>query len=434
MNKKELTLKEEELGSICCITKGSDVPAMVLDGKIPQYVVYPTNDEEIARVLSLAAKTKTSIAIVGGESKFNTGTPLTDLKWALSTAKLKQDPVINADDLTVYVKAGVTLTELQNLLAQYNLFLPLEPGTAKTTVGGSLAGGGSSSHRLKYGLVRDFVLGMTVVLTDGKVYKFGGQTVKNVAGYDVRKLFIGSKGTLGVITEACLRVYPIPPSSKALLGLVQEQDTAWKVAKIIEEIQPTDIKIYDTPMVERLYNLDSQKNGCYAILVKYSGSGPTVDKQYTETLAVFNKYGISLSKIWENIEDGKILQQRNGIINILDDFSQGLSRIKISVPRVKAREMAQRLEEAARKFCIKKLAMHMPTVGICYVQYTTGVNELEFLLNFQGVVRELGGLVQVENGEILLRQTFRTGCEQVLDLQIKNFFDPEGVLNPGKCL
>ena len=433
MNKKEFTLKQEELGSICCITKGSDVPGMVLDGKTPQYVAYPASDEETARVLSLAAKTKTPIAIVGGESKFNTGTPLLDLEWVLSTAKLKQDPVINADDLTVHVKAGVTLVELQNLLAQHNLFLPLEPGTAKTTVGGSLAGGGGSSHRLRYGLIRDFVLGMTVALTDGKVNKFGGQTVKNVAGYDVGKLFIGSKGTLGVITEACLRVYPIPQSNKTMLGIVQGQDTAWKVAKEIEEIQPTDIEIYDMPLVEQLYDLRCQENGCCAILVKFSGSTPAVDKQYTDTLAVYNKYGVSLNKVWENIQDSQMFQQRNNIINALNDFSKGLNGIKISVPRVKTKQMAQMLEETARKFCIKKLTMHMPTVGICYVQYT-GENAIEFLLNLQETIRNMGGLVQLKNGDLSIRQTFRTGFEQVLDKQIKDLFDPEKVLNPGKCL
>ena len=431
MNEQRFERKHEELADICRTTEGSAVLEMKLDGKIPHYVVYPSNGEETAKVLSLAARTRTPVAIVGGGSKFNCGRPLTNLEWALSTVELRQDPVIKADDLTVNVMAGLTLSELQNRLHEYNLFLPVDPGTSRTTIGGVLASGGGGSQRLKFGLVRDFVLGITVALTDGKVYKFGGQTVKNVAGYDISKLFIGSNGTLGVIVGACLRVYPIPPSSKVLLGAVRELDTAWKVVGAIEEIQPTVIELYDMVLASRLNRLDKPGNCRYAILVKYSGVGPVVDKQCADTLSVFESCGIKLAQVREDI-DNEIWQQRCGIVNTVDDVSQGLIGIKVSVPRVKIRQMAERLEQVAGQFNINKVAVHMPTVGISYVQ-CVGKNQVEFVNNFREVVKELGGLVQLRTGDIQVRQKFQTGFSTALDSHIKDFFDPENVLNPGKC-
>ncbi|EGO62616.1 FAD-binding oxidoreductase [Acetonema longum] len=430
MSEKKPAPQQQNLAGICPVIKGSEAPEIVLDGKIPQYVAYPSSDKEAAQILSLAARTKTPLAVIGGASKFNAGTPLTDLEWALSTVNLNQEPVIKADDLIVQVKAGVALAELQNLLSRHNLFLPVDPGTAKATVGGMLAQGGGGSHRLKYGLVRDLVLGMTLALTDGKVYKFGGQTVKNVTGYDVGKLFIGSKGTLGVITEAYLRVYPVPPASEVLLGVARGLDAVWKAAKAMEEIEPAVVEIYDAPLAKRLYNLGSQGNVRYGILVKYAGPGPAVDKQYAETLAVFNQYGISLSKA--DVNDAEIWEKRE-VMNTLDAFTPDLIGVKIAVPRVKTRQMAEGLEAAAGQFGIEQLAMHMPAVGICQVWFT-GKQWLEFMRALEGTARGLGGLVQLKTGDLSVRREFRIDSAQILDSQIKHFFDPEGVLNAGKCV
>lgn len=130
----------------------------------------------------------------------------------LSTLGLRDEPEIKTDDLVVFVQAGVLLADLQRKLSSCGLFLPIDSEMPGVTIGGIVSFGESE-------IIRDLVLGMKVALLDGKVYHFGGQTVKNVAGYDVGKLFIGSKGTLGVITDLCLRVYPLHKGKNEYLKL-----------------------------------------------------------------------------------------------------------------------------------------------------------------------------------------------------------------------
>lgn len=427
MNEQEL--KQAELVKLCKTVKGIEVPELVLDGKVPQYIDYPSKDEEVAKILSLAARTKTPLAIVGGGSKFNTGNPLEDLEWVLSTSELTGAPVINTDDLTVFAKAGLTLSELQEHLSQYNLFLPVDSGSTKTTIGGIIAEGGGSSYRLQYGLIRDLLLGLTVALTDGKVYKFGGQTIKNVAGYDVKKLFVGSQGSLGVITEVCLRVYPIPPSSKVLYGVIEEQSTAWKIAKKLEEIQPTVLEIYDLPLFS-LYPID-RKKGSLVILVKYLGNHPTIAKQYDETLTVFREYGVTIGEIRDYPGNEKVWNQRSRMIFNSIDIKRNFIEIKISVPRVNAQRMAEVLEALAESFHIEKNALYKPAVGISHVQFN-GVNSLIFIKHLEEAIRELGGIMQIVNAELEIRKKLKTETQKYLDMVLMWFFDPEKILNPGK--
>ncbi|HNX93472.1 MAG TPA: FAD-binding oxidoreductase, partial [Syntrophomonas sp.] len=183
MSNLEAMAKGKILSDICPVQSAEELNGYQLDGLSPEYVVKPKNAAEAAQVLALAASSKTPAAVTGNGTKFVYGSPLQKLAWVINTAEMVSEPEIKADDLMVFAQAGLPLSVLQDQLKQKNLFLPVDIGTNGATVGGLLAHGGGSSHRLAYGLIRDMVLGLTVALTDGKLYKFGGQTVKNVTGY-----------------------------------------------------------------------------------------------------------------------------------------------------------------------------------------------------------------------------------------------------------
>jgi len=440
----DIECKEKKLSNICQVRSTEELSGYQLDGMSPKYIAEPSTDEEVVQVLALAASSKTPLAVVGKGTKFCYGAPLEKIEWVLSTTSLVSEPIIKTDDLVAVVKAGVPLSVLQEQLNQKGLFLPIDTGVYGATVGGALAYGGGSSHRLGYGMIRDMVLGLTVALANGKVYKFGGQTVKNVAGYDVGKLFIGSKGTLGVITEVCLRVYALPPACKVLMAVTNNQDTAWKVAQSLNDFQPTVLEIYDLLLARQLFKLDkSLKTGCL-LLAKYSGPVPAVDKKYQETLEIFDRYGVSLIKIFEDVEETRLWEKRanffeenvisskdkvnNAVENAID---YGFAQVKITIPPAQAFKMAQALEQIFQKYTTKKYAMYMPSLGIAYISFESSDYQ-QILMEIQALTGKLKGFMVLEKGPLSLRQEFYSNSWKTWDMKVKKFFDPEIVLNSGK--
>jgi glycolate oxidase FAD binding subunit len=185
--------------------------ADAIDGVQPQWLVEPGDDEQLAAVLRLASSANLSVAPRGGGSKIGWGNPPRRCDLILWTRRL--DRVIEHAwaDMTATVQAGCPVARLQHVLAEHGQRLALDPLWPETaTIGGILATNDSGSLRARYGTLRDLVLGLTIALPDGTLARSGGKVVKNVAGYDLPKLMTGALGTLGVITEATFRLYPLP--------------------------------------------------------------------------------------------------------------------------------------------------------------------------------------------------------------------------------
>ncbi|MFZ5946231.1 MAG: FAD-binding oxidoreductase [Bacillota bacterium] len=413
-------VSEELLGEICPFRGNED---FYIDGILPKIILEPYNSQQVAGALALASRYHKPIALIGGGTKFHYGPPLEKSEWLLSTKYLLEEPIINTDDLTVVVKGGMTLADLNERLAKKGLFLPFDWELSKATVGGALAYGSGGSHRLTYGLVKDSVLGITVALTDGKVYRLGGKTVKNVAGYDMAKLFIGSKGTIGVITEACLRVYAFPPSSKVLLFTVKNKERLSQITKFLTELQPAVYELYDLALANKLFSLDIPEGEDYLALVKYSGPTPTVENSCLQTLEYLQKHRLAFVKGF-NKEDEKSLWQKR--IRFFEDNS---IRLRVMFPAANLQKYIELLDGLAGKYRTKINSLYMPALGIA-----NSIIELEntqLLNHFQTITGNINGTLVIESGPVPLRKSFQHNSG-VLDGQIKKFFDPHLVLNYGK--
>lgn len=186
-------------------------PADAIDGVQPQIIVEPGDEAQVAAVLRLASNAGLSVAPRGGGSKLGWGNPPRSLDLILSLRRLDRVVEHAWGDMTTTVQAGCTVAELQRVLAEHGQRLALDPlWPERATIGGILATNDSGALRARYGTLRDLVLGMTIALPDGTLARSGGKVVKNVAGYDLPKLMNGALGTLGVITEATFRLYPVP--------------------------------------------------------------------------------------------------------------------------------------------------------------------------------------------------------------------------------
>src|SRR5712691_222397 len=186
-------------------------------GVQPYVVVEPASEQEVATVLAFADREGLKVLIRGGGTQLNTGLPPREGDILLSTIMLNQVVEYAPHDMTVTVQAGLRLVDLQSVLLQSRQWLALDPVlNPAATLGGIISTNISGARRLRYGGVRDQLIGIRVVLPDGTIAKGGGKVVKNVAGYDLPKLFTGALGTLGVIVTATFRLYPLRAASRTV--------------------------------------------------------------------------------------------------------------------------------------------------------------------------------------------------------------------------
>src|SRR5215475_8551646 len=210
------TALESVVGSAYLLTNTA-VAEYAVDGVLPAMVVLPADEAQVTDVLRLAAEYRATVFPRGGGSHTFVGQTPARVDLVLSVQRLQQQLAYEPADLTITVQAGVRFAELQHILRGSSQFLALDPPvTTTTTVGGIVATNVSGPRRLLYGTARDMLLGIGVMTSDGKRSKAGGRVVKNVTGYDLNKLYVGSLGTLGVIVELTWKLHPLPPGEITL--------------------------------------------------------------------------------------------------------------------------------------------------------------------------------------------------------------------------
>lgn len=187
-------------------------------GVTPNWVIYPRTQGELGEVLKLAKAESWRIVACGSGSKLSWGRSIQGMEAIVSTQRIDRLIEHAVGDLTVTVEAGMKLSEIEQILAPHHQFLALDPAyPEQATIGGIIATADTGSWRQRYGGVRDRLIGISFARSDGKLVKAGGRVVKNVAGYDLMKLLTGSYGTLGVICQATLRLYPLPEASSTVV-------------------------------------------------------------------------------------------------------------------------------------------------------------------------------------------------------------------------
>jgi len=262
-------------------------------GSQPALIVAPGSAEEISDVIHLAAQAGMVIIPWGGGVMMERGFAPTRYDIALSLSRLRAVVDFDEANLTVTVQAGLTLAELQDRLSRANQFLPLNPPLpAQATIGGTVAANASGPGRFRYGSARDLVLGMRVALANGKIIHVGGKTVKNVAGYDLSKVFIGSYGTLGIITEVTFRLLPSPQVRQLLSAVFDSLEMAlnWVMQVMDSELLPTSLTALDQRATQLVFRDSADIGGC-ALIISLDGSAETVERQTKQISALLHSAG-----------------------------------------------------------------------------------------------------------------------------------------------
>ncbi|MGQ9584552.1 MAG: FAD-binding oxidoreductase [Anaerolineae bacterium] len=246
MTREGIALLKEAASDVHWLEGADDLESCAVDGMTPCLAGFPRTPQGVAQALNAAERVGWAVVPRGGGMSIETGNPRRGLDLLLHLGELNQILEHDRENLTVTVQAGCTLAGLERHLKGANQWLPLEaPDPWRCTVGGVLAANVSGPRRLRYGTARDLVLGLEVALVNGQVIHPGGKTMKNVAGYDLSRLFIGSWGTLGVITAATFRLLPLPARAETVLSTFASAEIAFAFAQALcgSRLFPTAVEV-----------------------------------------------------------------------------------------------------------------------------------------------------------------------------------------------
>ena len=405
-----------------------------VDGLTPEIAVSPSTAEEVAAVLAAAAQHEAAVIPWGGGTGMRTGNPPRRYDVALDVTRLDQVVAHEPADLTVVVQGGVRLHDLQDYLAGSGQYLPLDPPLPHlATIGGMLAANAGGPWRHAYGWPRDWALGLKIALADGSVTKAGGRVVKNVAGYDMTKLYLGSFGTLGVIVEAAFKVAPLPEASATGAAFFKSAGAAADAGLAIQKrnLSLRSLTVL-SPGVER------PESG-WTLLVTAAGVAAAVERSLQEAEAVCKGED---SAAWQRLSDDEAAATWEGVCRLLlppkkDD--RLLARAGLLPSEVAA--FLESLESLAREHDLAVQAASHVALGTVYSVWQGD----ERILSERGVglVSALRGLAAKHGGAVIVE-----GCPAELKRQIdvwgepqggfslmrriKEQLDPRGTLSPGR--
>ncbi len=274
-----------------------------VDGILPKAVVVPGNISEMQDVLRIASERNVSVIPAGSGSKLGIGNVVPEIGIVMSTKRLNKVIEYEPADLTVTVESGIRLSDLQKELAVHRQYLPLNPSYAdRCTIGGIVATNFSGPLRLRHGTARNLVLGLHVMLANGTVVKSGGKVVKNVAGYDLNKLYIGSYGTLGIITEVSLKLCPLPSHESILAA---QYDTIEKaihagLSIVSSQVLPSYVILKTEVAVNGLSEQDP------TLMVGFGGEAETVSWQVGSTQSQMEQNGAKSVHVIEGESQDRI--------------------------------------------------------------------------------------------------------------------------------
>src|SRR5579864_1761256 len=284
-----------------------------VDGLLPRLVVIPDSVEQVAQIVALTNQQGLKLLTRGGGSRINLGGIPEQIDVLLETTKLTRLLEHEAPDLTCHVEAGITLATLQAQLATKGQWLALDPPDAEqATLGGILASNASGPKRLRYGTARDIVIGLHVVQSSGEIARSGGRVVKNVAGYDLNKLYIGSLGTLGIIVEANLKLQPLPPDERTLLlTFASARDATQTVIGLLGSLlTPGAIELIDAGAASDMsdfFGLNLPTEG-YTLAVNFEGTSSTIERSIDETRLIARKAGALMGEDLAGKEQAQLWQ------------------------------------------------------------------------------------------------------------------------------
>lgn len=443
------------LGSDHVLTAREDLISYSFDGtaalqQLPGVVVLARSTADVVAVLRLASETKTPVVTRGSGTGLSGGSLPSPGCIVLCLVKMDRIIEVDAANLTLMTEAGVTTIQIAEAAAAAGLFYPPDPGSMKiSTIGGNVAENSGGLRGLKYGITRNYVMGLEVVLPDGEVLWTGNKCVKDVAGYSLRDLFIGSEGTLGVITRVLLKLLPKPAAKKTLVATYDQMDRAAQTVSdiIAAKIIPCTLEFLDRTTVRCVE--DFAKVGlpvdCEAVLLMETDGHPAAvaeEAAQMEALARHNG-AMEVRVARDEAEANRLAAARRSAFSALARVAPTTILEDATVPRSELARMIRFVEGIARKYSLRIGTFGHMGDGNLHPTFLTDERNKEEMGRvhhaFQEIFDEairLGGTITGEHGIGVAKKDFLPkfagDASMRVMRELRKVLDPHGILNPGK--
>jgi len=419
--------------------------ALTPDAGWPLALLRPSSTDQVRTVMRWANDSGTPVVTRGAGTGLSGAAAAVDGCVVLSTARMQQLR-IDTGDLIAVVGPGVVNSQLKAAAREHGLTYPPDPSSyEECTIGGNIATNAGGLCCVKYGVTRDYVLGLEVVLADGRVMALGGRTVKNVAGFDLLGLFVGSEGTLGVVTQATLRLRPLPPAPATLVASFGDLAAAGRaVSTIVRGATMSAVELMDQAAVQAVerYRPMGLDPGVECLLIAQSDSGLS---DVVAAERVCEEHGADFTAVTDDRAEGEMFMAgRRAAIPAL--FEEGRLLVEdVAVPLSRIADLLSEVRRVARE-----TDTTIATVGhagdgnfhplICFDPSDEDATKRAYQA-FDEVMRAalaLGGTITGEHGVGTLKKAlFREQVDPValgISRELKALLDPHGILNPGVVL
>jgi glycolate oxidase len=417
---------------------------------LPEAILKPQTTEQVSHIVKLANKEKFSIVPRGSGTGLSGGSVPTENCIIIDMSPWKRILEIDQENLTAWVEPGVITSQLHQEVEKRGLFYPPDPGSMNIcTIGGNVAENSGGLRGLKYGVTKNYVMGLEVVLPNGEIILCGGKTVKDVAGYNLKDLFIGSEGTLGIFTKILLKLIPKPQTSKTMLAYYNSKLDAGKTvsAIIANKIIPATVEFLDNTTircVEDFAKIGLPTDIDSLLLLEVDGHPAVVEEEARKVVECCKSNNAVEVKVAENAEEAlKLKTARRSAFSALARSKPTTILEDITVPRSAIAAMLEKIETISKKYNILVGTFGHAGDGNLHPTCLTDErnrDEIEraekaYAEIFQEAIK-LGGTITGEHGTGLAKKKFLhlyTGNTAIDTMRaIKKALDPNSILNPGK--
>jgi glycolate oxidase len=417
---------------------------------LPAAVVHPANAEETAAVLRLANQRKFPVFPRGAGSGFTGGALPKAGGVVLVTTRMNKILRIDTENLIAEVEPGVVTEDFQKAVEKLGLFYPPDPASLKfSTLGGNVAENAGGPRCVKYGVTKDFVMGLELVLPTGEIIRTGTETYKAVVGYDLTRLLCGSEGTLGVITKIIFKLLPLPEAKKTMLTIFDSIDGAAQAVSTIicNRIIPTTLEFMDyatLQCVEKRFNLGIPPQGRAVLLIEVDGDTELIEKQAARIHDLIKPLGLVQFRAAKDAAESEALWKVRRLVSpSLRDVNPHKFNEDIVVPRSKVPTVIRQIEKIQQKYDIPIVNFGHAGDGNIHVNVMInkeipGQEEKahEAIKEIFQAALDLNGTMSGEHGVGLAKQPYiemELTPAQIKVMQgIKLALDPNNILNPGK--
>jgi glycolate oxidase len=418
--------------------------------QMARVVVFPRTAAEVSGILKLAQRHNVPVVARGSGTGLSGGSVPTPGSIVLCLVKMDRLGEVDARNFTVRAQPGVLTQAIYDAADAAGLFYPPDPGSMKvSTIGGNVAENSGGLRGLKYGVTRDYVMGLEVVMADGEICTLGNKCVKDVAGYSLKDLFIGSEGTLGIVTEVLLRLLPRPPARQTLLATFSRMDAAAETvsAIIAAKIVPCTLEFLDSKVircVEDYAHVGLPLDAEALLLIEADGHPAAVADEAARILEICTQNGATSVRLAADAaEAASLAKARRSAFSALARVKPTTILEDATVPRTELATMIRFIQETAAKHRLDIATFGHFGDGNLHPTFLTNERDPDEMHRVELAMAEiftraiaLGGTITGEHGVGLAKKAFLR--EQVGDAsyallkRVKRALDPENLLNPGK--